>query len=49
MSIKVAVMMRHSQKHLVEYRGMVRLTISKSLLLNISELQFSFFMCEFIL
>lgn len=27
MSIKVAVIMRHSQKHLVEYRGMVRVQV----------------------
>lgn len=27
MSIKVAVIMRHSQKHLVEYRGMVKVQV----------------------
>lgn len=32
MSIKVVVIMRHSQKHLVEYRGMVRVQVDDILI-----------------
>lgn len=32
MSIKVVVIMRHSQKYLVEYRGMVRVQVDDILI-----------------